>query len=78
MRVPVIERGENITVSVPKSVAERSNIVGGSFVDVRVEDGSLVLSKAPRYSLDELLAEITDENIHAETDTGPPVGREEL
>jgi antitoxin MazE len=78
MRIPVSERGDDITVSVPKSVAERSNIVGGSFVDVRIEEGSLVLSKAPRYSLDELLAAVTEENVHAETDTGLPVGREEM
>lgn len=32
----------------------------------------------PWPSLDDLLAGITSENIHAEIDTGPPVGREVL
>jgi antitoxin MazE len=30
----------------------------------------------PPYSLEELLAQVTDENLHAEIDTGLPVGRE--
>jgi hypothetical protein len=29
-----------------------------------------------RYTLDELLAQITEENRHEEVDWGPPVGRE--
>ena len=28
-------------------------------------------------NLDEMLAEITDENLHPEVDTGPPQGNEE-
>ena len=30
-----------------------------------------------KYSLTEMLAKITPENLHAEVDMGPPVGREE-
>jgi hypothetical protein len=30
----------------------------------------------PKYSLDELLASVTPENVHPETDWGGPVGRE--
>jgi antitoxin MazE len=32
--------------------------------------------KVKRYTLEELLAGITDENRHPEWDTGPPVGKE--
>ncbi len=30
----------------------------------------------PRYTLDELLEGLTDDNLHEETDTGSEVGRE--
>jgi antitoxin component of MazEF toxin-antitoxin module len=33
-------------------------------------------SGAPKLSLEELLAVITPENLHEETDFGPPVGKE--
>ena len=47
-------------------------------IDIREEDGKLVIEKKARKhpTLDELLARITPENIHPETDWGPPVGRE--
>ena len=32
-------------------------------------------TKSP-YTLEELLAGVTNENLHPETDTGPPVGKE--
>jgi hypothetical protein len=36
----------------------------------------LNLPTRPRHSINELVAGITDENVHPETDWGPPVGRE--
>jgi antitoxin component of MazEF toxin-antitoxin module len=30
----------------------------------------------PKYTLDELLAQITEDNIHPEFDMGKPVGKE--
>ena len=30
----------------------------------------------PSETLEELLAQVTEENVHEEVDTGPPVGRE--
>ncbi len=32
--------------------------------------------RCPEYSLDELLKGVTEENIHREVMTGPPVGKE--
>jgi antitoxin MazE len=45
---------------------------------VSVVDGGLVIQPAERsvYSLNDLLREVTPENVHRETDTGPAVGGE--
>jgi len=47
-------------------------------VDIAVENGAIIVrpSAQSKYSLQELLALVTDQNRHSETDWGPPVGRE--
>jgi antitoxin MazE len=49
-------------------------------VDIREEAGRVIIEPIPEpaFSLAELLAGVTDENIHAEVDFGPPVGNEIL
>jgi hypothetical protein len=44
----------------------------------RVFFRSLVIEPCPEpaFCLEELLALVTDENLHGEVETGPPVGRE--
>ena len=56
----------------------RTGVQAGSEVDLALEDGDLVIrpTRAPKYDLATLLRGITDENVHAEVETGPPVGRE--
>jgi antitoxin MazE len=41
--------------------------------DTRAKSSS---RKRPRYTLEELIRSITEENRHGETDWGPPVGNE--
>jgi antitoxin MazE len=50
----------------------------GSAIDVRVEDGRIVVNPvcSADYDLQTLVAGITTENRHEPTDWGPPVGRE--
>ena len=46
-------------------------------LDVSLVDGGLVLKRRKAsYTLDDLVAGITAENVHGETDWGPAVGRE--
>ena len=68
-------RGE-LTVLIPADVAESVQVRRGSEVDIVVEDGKIVVRPlaVPKYSLQELLAQVTDENRHELTDWGPPVG----
>ena len=52
-----------------------------SVVDIELSNGQIVMklhSGKPKYSLDEMLEQITDENVHLETNWGVPVGREVL
>ena len=78
MEANVQKWGNSLAVRIPRPFAAEVGIVEGSAVDVVVEDGGIVVRprRAPRLSLDELLAGVTAKNAHAESDTGPAVGRE--
>ncbi|HEV8639090.1 MAG TPA: AbrB/MazE/SpoVT family DNA-binding domain-containing protein [Chloroflexota bacterium] len=80
MRVAVQKWGNSLAVRIPRALAEEVGIERGSQVELAVEQGRLVAAplrpRASRYTLDELLAQVTDENVHDEVDFGPPVGKE--
>jgi len=68
----------NLTLIIPPELASQANVISGSEVDLRFAAGEIIVRAAtpPRKSLQEMLAQVTDENRHAETDWGPPVGNE--
>lgn len=70
--------GDSLGMRIPQSVAEQAQFRPGSTVTMTVENGRLVVApEAPIvFTLEELVAAITPENIHAETDWGPAVGSE--
>ena len=64
---------------IPKVFAKKVGIEEDATVEISVSGGDLVISpRKPRtFKLEQLLAGITDENLHEEVDTGPPLGNEE-
>ena len=77
MRARVSRWGNSLAIRIPAAFAEETQLQEGASVDVSVENGRLVIAAArPRYRLDALIAEITDDNLHGETDWGPPEGGE--
>jgi antitoxin MazE len=70
--------GNSLAVRIPKSFAEEVGLVDGSPVDLRLVDGGLLVEPASARppSLDELLDEVTESNLHGEVDTGSPQGSE--
>jgi antitoxin MazE len=72
--------GNSLAIRLPQSLLAQLNLQADGEVEIMVEDGRLILSplKKPGYTLDELLAQISPENLHAEIDAGKPVGKEVL
>ena len=70
--------GNSLAVRIPKTLAEAINASDGKRVELTIKDGALVLRPVPktkrkrRYSLDELLAGMTRENVPREVEWGPP------
>ena len=78
MHTKIQRWGNSLAVRIPKPVADQIGLGQGALVDLDVESGALrVRPVAPaEYTLDGLLAGVTDENRHGETETGGPVGQE--
>jgi len=78
VRTKVVKWGNSLGLRIPKSFAGEVKISEGSEVDLSLEDGHLVIRVAvpPSFALDDLLADITDSNLHGEMATGDAVGGE--
>jgi antitoxin MazE len=77
VRARVSRWGNSLAIRIPAAFAEETQIQDGASIDITVEDGRLVTEAArPRYRLDALVSQITDANVHSETDWGPPEGGE--
>jgi antitoxin MazE len=78
MKVLVRKWGNSASVRIPVSVMESAHLRLDQPVDIREEDGRVIIEPIPaaQYDLDALVAEITDENRHEAVEMGPPVGRE--
>lgn len=63
---------------IPKTFALEAGLQASSEIELTIRDGQIVLTPMTkrRYSLAEMVAGITDENRHPETDFGPDVGSE--
>ena len=78
MRVQVQKWGNSLALRIPKPFAEEVEVEEGTIVDLCVADGKLVATptKKKRVTLNQLLAKVTESNLHGEVDTGPSVGKE--
>ena len=77
MRLQVGKWGNSLAIRIPKAMAEAVSLAEGQDVELDVEGNHLLIKPVgKKYSLDELLASVTPDNIHQETDWGSPVGKE--
>jgi antitoxin MazE len=70
--------GNSLGLRIPKSLAEDIHVEDGAAVDLRVEEGSLIIAPVgkPTYTLESLVSKITPENRHELVDFGSARGRE--
>ena len=69
--------GNSLALRIPLAVAKQIHVREGDSVVLKVSSAGLTLKAAPkRLHLDDLLAQVTAENLHPATDWGADVGRE--
>ena len=68
--------GNSLAVRIPQIFTNEMKFKDGSRVSLESANGMLYLKPAKKYSLEELLEGIDENNLHAEVSTGQPRGGE--
>ena len=78
MQSAVKKWGNSAAVRIPASVLEAAHVHLDQPVDVREEEGRIIIEpvQPASYDLARLVAGITDENRHEPFQTGTPLGQE--
>jgi len=74
-RTTVSRWGASLAIRIPKPVAEQWGVREGVVVEIVPRRGEVILRKR-RYDLKDLVAAITDDNLHGEVDWGAAEGAE--
>ncbi|MBL7184659.1 MAG: AbrB/MazE/SpoVT family DNA-binding domain-containing protein [Anaerolineae bacterium] len=78
MRTQVKKWGNSLALRIPKPFATEIGLQRDSPVEVSLVNGHLVIAPVvePTLTLEHLLAQVTEDSLHGEIETGPAVGRE--
>jgi antitoxin MazE len=78
MQARIQKWGNSLAVRIPKTVATEAHLAQEAVVELAVEKGKLTIApvKKRQYKLEELVASITEENLHKDDIWGPAVGKE--
>jgi antitoxin MazE len=78
MQVQVQKLEQGLALPIPQSLIEATDIKDGTFIESSFNDGKLIAMPVveQKYSLAELLAGVTQENLHGEIDWGNAIGKE--
>jgi antitoxin MazE len=80
MRATVKKWGNSASVRIPAAIMDAANLTLDAVVDITEENGRVIIEpvREDAVGLERLLAGITPDNQHEETDFGKPVGKEAL
>lgn len=78
MKTRLQPMGDSLAVPIPAEAAAKAGFGPETPVEVDIRNGLILVARSeePAPTLEELVARITPDNRHDETDWGPPVGRE--
>ena len=78
MQTKIQKWGNSLALRIPKPFALEIGLDQNSVVEVSISEGKLLLEPiiVPEYSLEQLLEQVTDTNLHSEVETGSAVGNE--
>lgn len=67
--------GNSLGIRIPQALAKQIGLKEGSQVDLEVVMDALVIRRK-QQALEDLLAQVTPDNLHREVTTGGPEGKE--
>ena len=78
MKARIQKWGNSLALRIPKSFAVEAHLEQDSLVELALVDGKLIVVPVAELALtlDQLLAGVTEQNLHREVDTGQATGNE--
>jgi len=76
MTIALKKWGNSLALRIPKDIAQSLHIENDTLLDLRVENGVLIVEPHKEVLLEDLVAKINASNLHTEVDTGEAVGSE--
>jgi len=78
MRTRIQKWGNSLAVRIPKAYAIEAGLEQDLLVELSLEGGKLVVQPVttPAITLEKLLSQMTEENLHGEVGMGPAAGKE--
>ncbi len=76
MRSQLAKWGNSLAVRLPKAFVDKLGVAEGEPIELDIA-GDTVTVRKPTQTLDQLLDQVTPDNLHGETPTGKAVGREQ-
>ncbi len=75
MEIQIAKWGNSLGIRIPRPLADQLGLEDGGRVNLSLTGDSIVLRKK-KYVLDDLVSQITPENMHKEINWGDSVGKE--
>ena len=76
MEAVVKKWGNSLGIRIPSLIARQLALKEGSYIDIDDNGGKILITPIKKNRLSEMLSKINEQNLHAEFDTGEPVGKE--
>jgi antitoxin MazE len=78
MKARIQKWGNSLALRIPKAFATEVGLRSDSSVEISLVEGQIIIApkRDSELTLDQLLEQITDDNLHDEIDFGHAVGRE--
>ncbi|MDR1788147.1 MAG: AbrB/MazE/SpoVT family DNA-binding domain-containing protein [Treponema sp.] len=76
MEAMVKKWGNSLGIRIPNFFVQNMSLKDGACVEMTSTNAGILIAPKASTSLSEMLSKITEENVHAEIETGPAVGAE--
>ncbi len=78
MRTRIQQWDDSLAVPIPEALAAGARLARGALVEVSLVNGKLVVEPVDEaaFTLEGLLAGVTEQNLHREVETGEAIGAE--
>ena len=78
-KIKIQKWGDDLGISIPMVIARELSLREGLYINMHGNGNKIIIEPVTQdhsYSLEDMLSQITESNIHPAIDTGMPVGKE--